>query len=80
MYQASINTPINSESSTPGSNTPRTPPAEAQKVLTLASESSNMLKSISSIFTQAVDGAEMVLGRRDVDIPEGETPTDMDLA
>ncbi|KAJ3004348.1 hypothetical protein HKX48_001269 [Thoreauomyces humboldtii] len=32
--------------------------AEAQKVLTLASESSNMLKGVQSIFTESLDGAE----------------------
>ncbi|TPX41709.1 hypothetical protein SeMB42_g01276 [Synchytrium endobioticum] len=37
--------------------------SEAQKVLTLAGESSNMLKSVMSIFAQTVDGAERLMGR-----------------
>ncbi|KAJ3146839.1 hypothetical protein HK101_002289 [Irineochytrium annulatum] len=41
---------------------PSTPP-EAQRVLTLATESSNMLKGVMNVFSQTVDGAEMVLGR-----------------
>ncbi|TPX59703.1 hypothetical protein PhCBS80983_g02324 [Powellomyces hirtus] len=32
--------------------------AEAQKVLTLATESSNMLKGVQNIFTESLDGAE----------------------
>ncbi|KAJ3133786.1 hypothetical protein HDU90_005624 [Geranomyces variabilis] len=37
---------------------PQSAEAEAQKVLTLAAESSNMLKGVQSIFTESLDGAE----------------------
>ncbi|KAJ1568701.1 hypothetical protein HK405_014868 [Cladochytrium tenue] len=39
------------------------PPPEAQRVLTLATESSQMLQNVMSIFSQSVTGAELVLGR-----------------
>ncbi|KAJ3028594.1 UNVERIFIED_CONTAM: hypothetical protein HDU68_001321 [Siphonaria sp. JEL0065] len=38
-------------------------PTEAQKVLTLAQESSAMLKNVMNVFSQTVLGAEAVLGR-----------------
>ncbi|KAJ3037604.1 hypothetical protein HDV00_001492 [Rhizophlyctis rosea] len=41
----------------------RQPDVEAQKVLTLATESSSMLKNVMGIFAQTVDGAERYLGR-----------------
>ncbi|KAI9347393.1 hypothetical protein DFJ73DRAFT_836465 [Zopfochytrium polystomum] len=40
-----------------------TAPPEAQRVLSLAAESSSMLQNVMSIFSQSVAGAEMVLGR-----------------
>lgn len=40
------------------STEPQSPDVEAQKVLTLATESANMLKGVQSIFEQTVDGAE----------------------
>ncbi|KAI8817027.1 transcription factor Opi1-domain-containing protein [Fimicolochytrium jonesii] len=43
---------------TPGSSTGLDADAEAQKVLTLATESSTMLKGVQSIFAETVDGAE----------------------
>ncbi|RKO89979.1 transcription factor Opi1-domain-containing protein [Blyttiomyces helicus] len=55
--------PTASSSSSTVPPPPPGPTAEAQKVLTLASESSNMLKGIMNIFAQTVDGAERYLGR-----------------
>ncbi|KAJ3131013.1 hypothetical protein HK100_006986 [Physocladia obscura] len=47
-------------------------PTEAQRVLTLAAESSAMLKNVMNVFAQTVIGAEAVLGRTvddDVTLP-----------
>lgn len=53
---------INAESAGEALGT-NTPHAEASKVLSLATESSNMLKSVTVVFSQSVDGAEKMLGR-----------------
>lgn len=37
--------------------------SEAQKVITFGEESCNMLKGVTSVVSQTVDGAERVLGR-----------------
>ncbi|KAI8621865.1 transcription factor Opi1-domain-containing protein [Chytriomyces sp. MP71] len=50
-----------STSGATGVNSPL--PTEAQRVLTLAAESSAMLKNVMNVFSQTVSGAEAVLGR-----------------
>ncbi|KAJ3251003.1 hypothetical protein HDU77_006185 [Chytriomyces hyalinus] len=61
-------------SSGTGVNSPL--PTEAQRVLTLAAESSAMLKNVMNVFSQTVSGAEAVLGRTvddDVSLPSMES-------
>ncbi|TPX36962.1 hypothetical protein SmJEL517_g01005 [Synchytrium microbalum] len=55
---------LNGSEASSGNNTStNAASAEAHKVLTLAGESSNMLKSVMHIFAQTVDGAERLMGR-----------------
>ncbi|KAJ3170483.1 hypothetical protein HK101_011336 [Irineochytrium annulatum] len=54
---------LNGDDVTSATSPPAGTPPEAHRVLTLAAESSNMLKGVMNVFSQTVDGAEMVLGR-----------------